>query len=153
MTKYRYFMSGMFSPTDGEEYEINIPSPFEHNLKNQAMKDGRFGYRFVWDEILKEPVVVVFSDEKFKMSKKNGIPYLKQWVEGPEITRYSFEEFKKAGGYMRMLKPECKGLGFIDENTDFVDTNKTFSDVFPNMDKQKLYYINNEAYCLEEMER
>lgn len=30
MKKYRYFMSGMFFPTDNEEYEINIPSPFLH---------------------------------------------------------------------------------------------------------------------------
>ena len=49
-----------------------------------------------------------------------------------------------------MLKPECKCLAYIDGNTDFVDTEKTFVDIFPNMQEQRLYYIDNEAYFIKE---
>lgn len=41
--------------------------------------------------------------------------------------------------------------GFIDGNTDFLDIDKTFRDVYPNMQKQKLYYIDNEAYYAEKI--
>ena len=49
-----------------------------------------------------------------------------------------------------MLKPECKCLSYIDGNTDFVDTGKRFIDIFPNMQKHKLHYIDNEAYYIKE---
>lgn len=52
-----------------------------------------------------------------------------------------------------MLKPECKGRGFIDGNTDFVPTEKTFADIFPDIQPQKLYYIDNEAYWIGEVKR
>lgn len=152
MKKYRYFMSGMFIPTDGEEYEINIPSPFLYDSKDEAMKDGNYGYRFVYLDNDVEPILVIYEHENFEVVKTNGEKYLKQWVEGSVIQTYTYKEFKEANGYMRMLKPECKGLGFIDGNTDFVDTDKTFKDVFPNMQKQKLYYIDNEAYYIEEID-
>ncbi len=48
-----------------------------------------------------------------------------------------------------MLKPECKGLGFVDAETDYIDTNKTFKDVFPNAKKQKMYYVDSNAYSIE----
>ena len=35
--KYRYFMSGMFEPTDGEMYEINIPSPHVYDSETEAL--------------------------------------------------------------------------------------------------------------------
>ena len=47
MGKYRYLMIGMFCPTDGEDYEINVPSPFLHNSEEEAMADEQWGYRFV----------------------------------------------------------------------------------------------------------
>ena len=83
--------------------------------------------------------------------KEDDKKYLKQWVEGQVLKTYTFEQFKEAGGYIRMLKSELKGRGFIDGNTDFLDTGKTFRDVYPNMQKQKLYYIDNEAYYVEEI--
>lgn len=149
--KYRYFMSGMFCPTDGEEYEINIPSPLLHDSKDEAMQDGNFGYRFALlnDEI--GPEIIVYEKENFKVSKSENKTYLEQWVEGKILKTYSFEEFKKENGYIRMLKPELKGSGYIGD-TDFLNTNKTFKDVFPNMQKQKLYYIDNEAYYIEEVD-
>lgn len=149
--KYRYFMSGMFFPTDGEEYEINIPSPFWYDSEDEAMGDGCFGYHFIWDREISEPIVVIFAREEFELAEEKGKRYLNQWAEGKIVKTYSFDEFKKEGGYIRMLKPECKGLGFIDGDTDFLDTNKTFTDVFPNMQKQKMYYIDNEAYYIEEI--
>ena len=144
-------MSGMFFPTDGEEYEINIPSPFLHNSEDEAMKDGNYGYRFVYLDGDVEPILVIFENENFEVVKTNGKKHLKHWVEGNVINTYTYKEFKEVNGYMRMLKPECKGLDYIDGNTDFVDTDKTFEDVFPNMEKQKLYYIDSETYYVEEI--
>ena len=149
MRKYRYFMSGMFCGTDGEEYEINIPSPFLRDSESEAMADGSFGYRFLWDDTINKPVIVVFEKENFAVVKENGQRYLNQWVEGNSLKIYSFDEFKKEGGYIRKLKPEIKGSGYIDGNTDYLDTDKTFVDIFPNMQKQKLYYVDNEAYYIE----
>lgn len=151
MKKYRYFMNGMFFPTDNEEYEINIPSPFLHDSENEAMVDGQFGYRFILLDDAIGPQIVVFERESFNFGKENDKKYVNQWVEDQVIKSYTFEEFKEAGGYIRMLKPEMKGIGFIDANTDFLDTDKTFRDVYPNMQKQKLYYIDNEAYYIEEV--
>lgn len=151
MKKYRYFMSGMFFPTDNEVYEINIPSPFLHGSEEEAMEDGKFGYRFIWFDDTIGPQIVVFEKEDFELVKENNRKYLKQWVEGHVLKTYTFEQFKEAGGYIRMLKPELKGSGFIDGNTDFLDIDKTFRDVYPNMQKQKLYYIDNEAYYVKKI--
>lgn len=68
------------------------------------------------------------------------------------IASYTFDEFTAANGYMRMLKPEKKSSSFIDGDTDFLNTEKTFRDIFPDMKKQTLYYIDNEAYYIEEKE-
>lgn len=150
--KYRYVMYGMFVPTDGEEYEINIPSPFLHNTESEAMKDGEFGCRFMWFDKEQAPGIVIFEKENFKVVEDEDRRCLEHWLEGDVIKTYTFEEFKEAGGYIRMLKPELKGCGFIDCNTDFLDTDKTFKDVFPDMQKNKLYYIDNEAYSVDEIE-
>ena len=151
MTKYRYFMSGMFFPTDNEEYEINIPSPFLHDSEDEAMADSQFGYRFLLLDDVVGPQIVIFEREKYNFGKENDKKYINQWVEGSAIKSYTFEEFKEVGGYIRMLKPEIKGTGYIDASTDFLDTDKSFRDVYPNMQKQKLYYIDNEAYYIEKV--
>ena len=150
--KYRYFMSGMFCPTDAEEYEINIPLPFLHNSKAEAMKDEAFGYRFLLLDDVKGPEIIIYEKENFKVVEDGDRKYLEQWVDGNVIGSYTFEEFKKTKGYIRMLKPELKGCGYIDGNTDFLDTDKSFKDVFPNMQKQKMYYIDSEAYYIEEVD-
>lgn len=149
--KYRYFMSGMFFATDGEEYEINIPSPFLYDSEDEAMKDENFAYRFIWLDDTRGPEIIVYEKENYKVIKDGNKKYLKQWVEGNVLKTYTFEEFKNETGYIRMLKPELKGCGYINAETDFLDTDKTFRDVFPNMEKQKLYYIDNEAYYIEEI--
>lgn len=149
--QFRYFMSGMFFPTDGEEYEINIPSPNLYDSREKAMEDQCFGYRFVWLDDAIGPQIAVFEKEKAKIAVEDNERFLRSWVEGNVLKMYSFEEFKEANGSIRMLKPECKGRCFINGNTDFVDTDKTFKDVFPDMQKQKLYYIDSEAYWIEEV--
>ena len=152
MKKYRYFMSGMFCPTDGEEYEINIPSPFLHDSKEEAMKDGNFGYRFLLLDNQTGPVIVVYENERFKVVKENGLKHLNHRVEGKVLEVYTFEKFKQEQGSILMLRSEKKGFGYIDSATDFLATDKTFKDIFPNMQERKLYYIDNEAYWIEEIE-
>lgn len=150
MGKYRYLMIGMFCPTDGEDYEINVPSPFLHDSE-EAMADERFGYRFVLLNETMGPQLLVFERERFEVETENGRKYLRDLVEGQIIKSYTFEEFTEAGGYIRLLKPGIRGTGFIDADTDFLDTDRTFRDVFPNMQKQKLYYIDAEAYRIEKV--
>lgn len=151
MGKYRYLMIGMFCPTDGENYEINVPSPFLHDSEEEAMADEQFGYRFVLLNETIGPQLLVFERERFEVETENGRKYLRDLVEGQVIKSYTFEEFKEAGGYIRLLKPGIRGTGFIDSDTDFLDTDRTFRDVFPNMQKQKLYCIDAEAYRIEKV--
>lgn len=151
MGKYRYLMIGMFCPTDGEDYEINVPSPFLHDSKEEAMADEQFGYRFVLLNETIGPQLLVFERERFEVETENGRKYLRDLVEGQIIKSYTFEEFTEAGGYIRLLKPGIRGTGFIDADTDFLDTDRTFRDVFPNMQKQKLYDIDDEAYRIEKL--
>lgn len=149
MGKYRYLMIGMFCPTDGEDYEINVPSPFLYDSEEEAMADEQWGYHFVLLDNTIGPQLLVFEREKFEVETENGRKYLRDLVEGQIIKSYTFEEFTEVGGYIRLLKPGIRGTGFIDADTDFLDTDRTFRDVFPNMQKQKLYYIENEAYRIE----
>lgn len=151
MGKYRYLMIGMFCPTDGEDYEINVPSPFSYNSEDEAMADDQWGYRFVLLDNTIGPQLLVFERERFEVETENGRKYLRDLVEGQIIKPYTFEEFTEAGGYIRLLKPGIRGTGFIDADTDFLDTDRTFRDVFPNMQKQKLYYIDAEAYRIEKV--
>ena len=125
-------MSGMFAATDQNHYEINIPSPHTYETEEEAMADGAFGYRFVL----------------LPGGKEN---YIKDWVEGDIVGIYDFDEFTKAGGYIRLLNPELGDNVCIIEDSDFLDTDKTFADIFPNMEHLKLYYIDNLAYSIDEI--
>lgn len=62
---------------------------------------------------------------------------------------YTFEEFKKNGRYIRQLKPSSRGK-YVTDESDFVDTDKSFADVFPNLEQGKLYYVDDEAYYIQE---
>lgn len=77
--------------------------------------------------------------------------YIKDWVEGDIVGIYDFDEFTKAGGYIRLLNPELRDDVCIIEDSDFLDTDKTFADIFPNMEHLKLYYIDNLAYSIDEI--
>ena len=149
MKKYRYFMFGMFTSTDGNRYDICIPSPFVRNSKGEAMKDENFVYRF-WTTDSTGPMLVAFANEHFEPIN-NGKMQLKCWVDKDVAGTYTFEEFKENGGYIRQLKPNSREKIFIDES-DFVNTDKTFADIFPNMVKHKLYYIDDEAYKISKIE-
>jgi len=153
MAKYRYFMNGMFEPTDGESYEINIPSPFIRDSEEDAKADGIFGYRFAWIDDIRGPEILCYEGHNFALEKKDGERYIKDWVEGECIKRYNYDEFIKENGYIRQLDPEVnKKRPFVIDEKDFIDTDKTFRDVFPNMKKQHLYYIDDEAYFINEIE-
>ena len=51
-----------------------------------------------------------------------------------------------------MLKDECKDCSYIDSAKDFADTDKTFKDIFSDIEKEKLYYVDNEAYCIKKID-
>lgn len=139
----------MFNGTDGNRYDICIPSPFVRNSKSEAMKDADFAYRF-WAIDSAEPMLIAFANEHFELMN-NGKMQLRCWVDKHIIGTYTFEEFRKNGGYIRQLKPSSRGKYIIDES-DFVDIDKSFADMFPNMEQEKLYYVDDESYFVEEKE-
>lgn len=149
MMKYRYFMYGMFDGTDGNRYDICIPSPFVQNSKVEAMKDENLAYRFC-TIYSAEPMLVAFANEHFE-PMNNGKMQLKCWVDKHIIGTYTFEEFRKNGGYIRQLKPSSRGK-YVTDESDFVDVDKSFAEVFPYMEKGKLYYIDDESYFVAEIE-
>lgn len=149
MKKYRYYMCGMFSGTDGNRYDICIPSPFVRNSKSEAMKDADFAYRF-WAIDSAEPMLIAFANEHFE-PMNNGKMQLRCWVDKHIIGTYTFEEFRKNGGYIRQLKPSSRGK-YVTDESDFVDVDKSFAEVFPYIEKGKLYYVDDESYFVEENE-
>ena len=106
--KYRYYMCGMFDGTNGNEYNICIPSPFVRDSKGEAMKGENFVYRF-WATDSTGPMLVAFANEHFEPIN-NGKMQVKCWVDKDVVGTYTFEEFKKNGGYIRQLKPSSRGL-------------------------------------------
>lgn len=147
MIKYRYYMCGMFTGTDGNRYDICIPSPFIRDSRAEAMKDENFAYRF-WAIDSAGPMLVAFANEHFK-HVNNGKMQLRYWVNKVIVGTYTFEEFKKNGGYIRQPKPSSRGK-YVTDESDFVDTDKSFADVFPNLEQGKLYYVDDEAYYIQE---
>lgn len=145
--KYRYYMCGMFDGTNGNEYNICIPSPFVRSSKGEAMKDENFACRF-WTIDSAGPMLIVFANEHFEPIN-NGKMQLKCWVDKDVAGTYTFEEFKENGGYIRQLKPSSKGK-YVTDESDFIDINKSFADAFPNMKQGKLYYVDGEVYFIQE---
>lgn len=143
--RYRYYMCGMLTSTDGNRYNICIPSPFVRDSKAEAMKDENFAYRF-WTTDSAGPMLVAFANEHFE-PVNNGKMQLRCWVDKDVIGTYTFEEFKKNGGYIRQMKPSSKEK-YVTDESDFVDTDKSFADVFPNMEQGKLYYVDDAAYFI-----
>lgn len=143
--KYRYYTCGMFDGTDGNRYSICIPSPFVRDSKAEAMKDEDFAYRFLVIDSA-GPRLIAFANEHFE-PMNNGKMQLKCWVDKNVVGAYTFEEFKKNGGHIRQLKQSSMGKYVIDES-DFIDTDKSFADVFQNMEQGKLYYVDGDAYCI-----
>ena len=112
------------------------------------MKDENFAYRFLaidsaW------PMLIAFANEHFE-SMNNGKMQLKCWVDKNVVGAYTFEEFKKNGGHIRQLKQSSREK-YVTDESDFVDTDKSFADVFPNMEKGKLYYVDGETYYIGEV--
>ena len=95
-------------------------------------------------------MLIAFANEHFE-PMNNGKMQLRCWVDKHIIVTYTFEEFKKNGGYIRQLKPSSRGKYIIDES-DFVDVDKSFADMFPNMWQEKLYYVDDESYFVAEKE-
>lgn len=142
MMEYRYFIYGMFDGTDGNRYDICIPSPFVRNSKVEAMKDENFAYRFLAIDSA-GPMLIAFANEHFE-PVNNGKMQVKCWVDKNVVGTYTFEEFKKNGGYIRQLKQSSRGK-YVTDESDLMETDKTFADIFPNVKKHKLYYIDIEV--------
>lgn len=130
--KYKYFMNGMFDGTDGKSYEIEVPSIFSYDSKSDAMKDSELKCGIILTSGMNEPELAVISEENI-------------------IKTYTYDELKKCGGYIRVLKND-KDCGYIDSAKDFADTDKTFKDIFSDIEKEKLYYVDNEAYCIKKID-
>lgn len=141
-------MFGMFTGTDGNKYSICIPSPFVRDSKAEAMKDENFAYRF-WAIDSAEPLLVVFAKEHIE-PVSNGKMQVRCWVDKNIVGTYTFEEFKNNGGYIRQLKSSSMRK-YVTNESDFVDTDKSFADVFPNVEQGKLYYVDGEAYYIREI--
>lgn len=131
--KYKYFINGMLDGTDGKSYEIEIPSPLLYDSESEAMKDSELKSGIILVSGMTEPELIVMSEENI-------------------IKTYTYNELKKCGGYIRVLKDECKDCSYIDSAKDFADTDKTFKDIFPDVEKEKIYYVNNEAYCIKKID-
>lgn len=145
MKKYRYYMYGMFDGIDGNRYDICVPSPFVRDSKAEAMKDENFAYRFLAIDSAR-PMLVAFAKEHIE-PVNNDKMQLKCWVDKDVVGNYTFEEFKKNGGYIRQLKPSSRGK-YVTDESDFIDADKAFADVFPNVEQGKLYYVDDEAYFI-----
>lgn len=143
--KYKYYMYGMFDGTDGNRYDICVPSPFVRDSKAEAMKDENFAYRFLAIDS-EGPMLVAFAKEHIE-PVNNDKMQLKCWVDKDVVGNYTFEEFKKNGGYIRQLKPSSRGK-YVTDESDFIDADKAFADVFPNVEQGKLYYVDDEAYFI-----
>lgn len=94
--KYRYYTCGMFYGTDGNRYDIYIPSPFVRDSKAEAMKDENFAYRFLTIDSA-GPMLVAFANEHFE-PMNNGKIQVRCWVDKNVVGIYTFEEFKKMAG-------------------------------------------------------
>lgn len=146
-SKYQYHMLGMFHGTDDNYYEIDIPAPFLYDSEKEAMEAEKIGYRFMMFE---EPYIFIYEKENWKAAvDESGEKCIKSWIEGEVLANYTFQEFKKAGGKIRMLKPDHQGTCLEEE--DFIDTENNFTDCFPGMEPCKLYYIDSEAYYIKKM--
>lgn len=111
----------------------------------EYMKDEDFAYRFLTIDSA-GPMLVAFANEHFE-PVNNGKMQLRCWVDKDMVGGYTIEEFKKNGGYIRQLKPSGRGK-YVTDESDFVDTDKSFADVFPNLEQGKLYYVDDEAYFI-----
>lgn len=97
-----------------------------------------------------EDMLIAFANEHFE-PMNNGKMQLRCWVDKHIIGTYTFEEFKKNDGYIRQLKPSSRGK-YVTDESDFVDVDKSFAEVFPYIEKGKLYYIDDESYFVAEKE-
>lgn len=132
--KYQYIMNGMFDGADGETYEINVPSPYICDSEKET-KEKNSGLKY------KISTFIELGDIQLVIMKDDD----------PELTKLlNFEEFRKMGGYIRMLKEESKN-SFVLDDTDFVDTDRTFEDIFSTADKHKFYDIEDLAYSIEKV--
>lgn len=90
--------------------------------------------------------LIAFANEHFE-PVNNSKMQLKCCVDKNVVGAYTFEEFKKNGGYIRQLKPSSKGK-YVVEESDSVDTKKSFADVMPNVEQGKLYYLDRGVYFI-----
>ncbi len=136
---YRYVVNGGISaeiaPNKREWYFIDIPSPNVYEKKQDIYKDENFAYRFIYDNELQEPVILCF--EKEITHKRNY--GLEVQVQGDIIHKYTFNEWIKVGG--KIYKENFEEIKIT-----------SFKDIYPMMEKNHLYYFDNEAYIIQQID-
>ena len=149
--QYKYFVVGDFKATDGNVYCCEVPMPPVYSSFEEAEHDPKniyYGIRFALKD---EPVILVFENEKFTITEDNqGREILIAHVEGEVVKQYTYEEFLAENGKLKIKQLAPKGNFVIGGEFDYIPTQKTFCEIFPNMEKDKLYYVEDDSFYVEE---
>lgn len=176
--KYRYMMSGSFSPekykyihegTDHSLLCIDIPAPYARNSENEAKKDGQLSYRFV--SVEGEVLIAVYPGEDFEVATDdNGRKCLNTWAKGRPFHFYNYDGFKKLGGMVyempesmiyrvpedlnedeiiARLEEQINNTKETSWNVGDYESKATFNELFPSLTPEdNPVYIDDEAYCI-----
>ncbi len=151
--KYRYIANGMFFSENGEEYYIDIPSPYIRYTVQLARIDEKLGYQFVATGN-NVPVIHVYPKESldYNDNDTSGNRRLVHYIKGKPVYSYFWDDFINNGGKIKKLKTESFNKVHIDRLFDLEDTDKTFSDLFPNLRYGDLpVHIDYDSYDIEEV--
>ena len=155
MKKYRYYVGGSVFGTkevagtnDTQEYDIEIPTEPLYETEEEAKRGGVGGYRFIKFSDASEPCIAVYESESFNVTKENGF---RIWTSGRIIRTITYKEFKEQGGILRKLKRGYEHDVWRKPEM-YEETKETFSDMFPDMEINKNYYIDNEYYDIREVD-
>lgn len=73
-------------------------------------------------------------------------------IFGEVVKQYTYEEFLAKNGKLKIKQLTPKGNFVIGGEFDYIPTQKTFCEIFPNIEKDKLYYVEDDSFYVEEQE-
>lgn len=146
MKKYRYVSaSGLFLKTKEGKYKnytVNIPHKRLYNTEKEAIKDSRIAFRFI--KTPEQTLLLGYEDgEKCECDLNDNF---KVKLQGNSNLYYTEQEFKKNGGKIFNLVEKEKG--WFEEGEEVQDT---WDNIFADENYYKLIYVDDEAYCIEEV--